>query len=133
MSSIRKVLIVDDEPTILILLEQILIRLDEPTLTVLKARTGREALTIITQEHPDLVFLDVMMPEMDGFKVCAHVKQTLKWQKPYIVLLTAKGQNSEKQYGLQVGANLYMTKPFRPKDVLATAQAVLSLSSPDPS
>ena len=124
----KKVLIVDDEPNILILMEQALEKLeDEDDVELLTARDGLEALNIIKEEKPDLVFLDVMMPKMSGLEVCNTVKNELGMENVYIIMLTAKGQEYDKQSGMAVGANLYMTKPFRPKEVLIKAREVLGL------
>lgn len=126
----KKVLIVDDEPNILILMEQALEKLeDEDDVELLTAKNGLEALDIIQEEKPDLVFLDVMMPKMSGLEVCNTVKNELGMEDVYIIMLTAKGQEYDKQSGLAVGANLYMTKPFRPKEVLAKAREVLGLAT----
>ena len=126
----KKVLIVDDEPNILILMEQALEKLeDEDDVELLMARDGLEALNIIKEQQPDLVFLDVMMPKMSGLEVCNTVKNELGMKDVYIIMLTAKGQEYDKQSGLAVGANLYMTKPFRPKEVLVKAREVLGLTA----
>ena len=126
----KKVLIVDDEPNILILMEQALEKLeDEDDVELLTARDGLEALNIIKEEKPDLVFLDVMMPKMSGLEVCNTVKNELGMENVYIIMLTAKGQEYDKQSGMAVGANLYMTKPFRPKEVLVKAREVLGLTT----
>lgn len=125
----KKVLIVDDEPNILILMEQALEKLeDEDEVELMTAKNGLEALDIIKEEKPDLVFLDVMMPKMSGLEVCNTVKNELKMDDVYIIMLTAKGQEYDKQSGMAVGANLYMTKPFRPKEVLQKAREVLGLT-----
>jgi DNA-binding response OmpR family regulator len=122
----KKVLIVDDEPNILILMEQALEKLeDEDDVILLTAKNGKEALELIIQEHPDLVFLDVMMPKMNGLEVCAQVKQNSNFDNIYIIMLTAKGQEFDKKTGIAVGADLYMTKPFRPKEVLAKSRGIL--------
>lgn len=124
----QKVLIVDDEPNILILMEQALEKLeDDDDVELLTATNGLEALETIQEEKPDLVFLDVMMPKMSGLEVCNTVKNQLKMDDIYIIMLTAKGQEYDKQNGIAVGANLYMTKPFRPKEVLAKSREVLGL------
>jgi two-component system, OmpR family, alkaline phosphatase synthesis response regulator PhoP len=127
---VKKVLIVDDEPNILILMEQALEKLeDEDDVELLTARNGLEALKIIKEEKPDLVFLDVMMPKMSGLEVCNTVKNELGMEDVYIIMLTAKGQEYDKQNGMAVGANLYITKPFRPKEVLLKAREVLGLTA----
>ncbi|MBP0007715.1 MULTISPECIES: response regulator [unclassified Roseofilum] len=122
----KKVLIVDDEPNILILMEQALEKLeDEDDVILLTAKNGQEALEVIEEENPDLVFLDVMMPKMNGLEVCAQVKENSKFDNIYIIMLTAKGQEFDRKTGIAVGADLYMTKPFRPKEVLAKSREIL--------
>ncbi|PLZ96202.1 two-component system response regulator [Fischerella thermalis CCMEE 5268] len=121
----QKILIVDDEPNILILLEQALEALEDEGVELLTARNGEEALEIIQTEKPNLVFLDVMMPKMSGLEVCHAVKHELQIADIYIVMLTAKGQEFDKQKGIDVGADLYLTKPFRPKEVLEKSMQVL--------
>lgn len=124
----KKVLIVDDEPNILILMEQALEKLeDDYNVELLLAKNGVEALELVKAEKPDLIFLDVMMPKMSGLEVCHAVKQELAYPNIYIIMLTAKGQEFDKQSGIAVGADLYMTKPFRPREVLARAKEVLGL------
>lgn len=126
----KKVLIVDDEPNILILMEQALEKLEEDhDVELLTAKNGIEALEMIKAEKPDLVFLDVMMPKMSGLEVCNTVKKELGMQEVYIIMLTAKGQEFDKQSGIAVGADRYMTKPFRPKDVLIKAREVLGMKN----
>ncbi len=121
----QKILIVDDEPNILILMEQALEALEDEGVELLTARNGEEALETIKAEKPNLVFLDVMMPKMNGLEVCHIVKHDLQMTDIYIVILTAKGQEFDKQKGIEVGADLYLTKPFRPKEVLEKSMQVL--------
>ena len=123
----KKVLIVDDEPHIRILMEQTLEELEDREVELILADNGEKALEIIKKEKPQLVFLDVMMPKMSGFEVCKTVKQELDMRNVYIILLTAKGQEFDKQKGNQVGADLYMTKPFDPDEVLQKSLEVLQL------
>ena len=123
----QKILIVDDEPHIRLLLEQTLEDLEDQGVELLTATNGQEALQIIQEEQPELVFLDVMMPQMNGFDVCQAVKHELAIQNVYIVMLTAKGQEFDRQKGTDVGADLYMTKPFDPDEVLEKALEVLKL------
>jgi two-component system, OmpR family, alkaline phosphatase synthesis response regulator PhoP len=125
----KKVLIVDDEPNIVILMEQALEKLEEEDeVELLTARNGIDALEIIQQEKPNLVFLDVMMPKMSGLEVCEKVKNEFKMQDIYIIMLTAKGQEFDRQSGIAVGADLYITKPFRPKEILAKSREILGLN-----
>jgi len=123
----QKVLIVDDEPNILMLMEQALEKLEDEGVELLTATNGQEALRTIEAEKPNLVFLDVMMPKMNGLEVCSKVKRELGLKDVFVILLTAKGQEFDRQKGLDMGANLYMTKPFRPKEVLEKALEVLGL------
>ena len=123
----NKILIVDDEAHIRMLIEQTLEDLEEEGVIFFKAENGEEALKIIQAEKPQLVFLDVMMPKMNGMEVCRHVKKELGLDKVFIVLLTAKGQELDKLKGQEVGANLYMTKPFDPEAILNKAREVLHL------
>ncbi len=101
----QKLLIVDDEAHIRMLLEQTLEELEDEDVEFLTAENGEQALEIIKQENPQLVFLDVMMPKMNGMEVCRRVKKELALDKVYIVLLTAKGQELDRQKGHEVGAD----------------------------
>src|SRR5580765_2891708 len=123
----NKILIVDDEAHIRMLIEQTLEDLEDEDVIIFKAENGEEALEIIQAEKPQLVFLDVMMPKMNGMEVCRRVKKELKLDSIFIVLLTAKGQELDRQKGLEVGADLYMTKPFDPEVILKKAREVLDL------
>ena len=125
-----KILIADDEQLILLLMERTLLDLEDEDaeIEILTAGNGSEALEMIRAEKPDLVFLDVMMPLMDGFDVCNTVKREWDMQEVYIVILTAKGQTIDVQRGGEVGADRYMTKPFDPDEVLEIARGVLGLS-----
>ena len=110
----QKILIVDDEANIRMLIEQTLEELEDEGVEFLTAENGEIALEIIQKENPQLVFLDVMMPKMNGMEVCRRIKRELGMDKVFIVLLTAKGQETDRQKGLDVGADVYMTKPFDP-------------------
>ncbi|RZD14804.1 MAG: response regulator [Candidatus Acidulodesulfobacterium ferriphilum] len=120
-----KVLIADDEPHIRLLLEQTLEDLEDEGLEILVAENGAEALEVIRENKPDMVFLDVMMPKMNGFEVCAEVKNNLKIQDICIVLLTAKGQETDKLKGMESGADMYITKPFNPDDIVKKVREIL--------
>ncbi len=123
----QKLLIVDDEAHIRMLIEQTLEELEDEDVKFFTAENGEEALQIIREENPQLVFLDVMMPKMNGMEVCRRVKKELGLNNVFIVLLTAKGQELDRQKGLEVGADLYMTKPFDPEVILNKAREVLNL------
>lgn len=122
-----KILIVDDEPHLRMLIQQTLEELEDEGVELLTASNGDEALDAIRDEQPSLVFLDVMMPRRNGFDVCNMVKNELGMAHIHIILLTAKGQEFDRQRGQEVGADLYMTKPFDPDALLAKARAVLGL------
>ena len=125
----KKLLIVDDEPHIRMLIEQTLEELEDEDVIFLTAENGEEALEIIQTENPQLVFLDVMMPKMNGMEVCRRIKKELSMDKVFIVLLTAKGQELDRLKGQEVGADVYMTKPFDPEVILAKARQVLRLEN----
>jgi DNA-binding response OmpR family regulator len=124
-----KILIVDDEPHLRTLIQQTLEELEDDGVELLIATNGEEALEAIRTEQPNLVFLDVMMPKKNGFDVCNAVKNELKLENVYIILLTAKGQEFDRQRGQEVGADLYMTKPFDPDALIAKARSVLGFSA----
>jgi DNA-binding response OmpR family regulator len=123
----QKILIVDDESHIRMLIEQTLEELENEGVEFLTAENGEIAFNIIQKENPQLVFLDVMMPKMNGMEVCRKVKKELMLKEVYIVLLTAKGQELDRQKGHEVGADVYMTKPFDPEAILSKAREVLRL------
>ncbi len=122
-----KILIVDDEPHLRMLIQQTLEDLEDEGVELLLATNGEEALATIQAELPNLVFLDVMMPKKNGFDVCQAVKKELGLTQVHIILLTAKGQEFDRLRGEEVGANMYMTKPFDPDALVAQARAVLGL------
>ena len=122
-----KILIVDDEPHLRTLIQQTLEELEDDGVELFTATNGEEALETIKEEQPNLVFLDVMMPKKNGFDVCFTVKRELGLGHIYIILLTAKGQEFDRQRGQEVGADLYMTKPFDPDALLEKARSVLGL------
>jgi len=122
-----KVLIVDDETYIRLLIEQTLEDIEDEGVIILTADNGQDALEIIQAERPKLVFLDVMMPKLSGFEVCEAVKHKMNIQDVFIVLLTAKGQEFDRQEGDRAGANQYMTKPFDPDELAELARTVLEL------
>lgn len=123
------VLIADDEAHIRLLIEQALEDLDEREVEVLTAENGVEALEMIREERPRVAFLDIMMPRMDGYEVCRAVRDDPELEDVYLVLLTAKGQASDKLLGRESGADLYLTKPFDPDELLEIAEMVLGADS----
>lgn len=113
------ILVVDDEPSIL---ELVAYNLQTAGYTVLTATDGIEALDIMESDPPDLVLLDVMLPRLDGFSVCQRIRKT--YDVP-IIMLTARSSEADKVWGLEIGADDYITKPFSPKEMLARVKAVL--------
>lgn len=123
-----KILIVDDEVHIRMLLEQTLEELEEDFgIEILSAQNGEEGLALIKSQQPDVVFLDIMMPKLNGYEVCQRVKDDPSITDIGIVLLTAKGQEVDRRQGLELGASRYMTKPFDPDEVLKVAKELLRL------
>jgi two-component system, OmpR family, alkaline phosphatase synthesis response regulator PhoP len=123
------VLIVDDEQHIRLLIEQTLEELEEDGVELLTAPDGEVALDVVRNHRPELVFLDVMMPKANGFEVCRAIKGDPGLASTYVVLLTAKGQAYDRQEGEAAGADLYMTKPFDPDELLANARRALGLDA----
>jgi two-component system, OmpR family, alkaline phosphatase synthesis response regulator PhoP len=123
------ILIVDDEQHIRLLIEQTLAELEDDGVELLTAGDGEEALSVVEVHKPEMVFLDVMMPKRNGFDVCRAIKNDLALADTYVVLLTAKGQVVDRAQGAEAGADLYMTKPFDPDDLLDRAREVLGLDA----
>ena len=124
----KKILIVDDEVHIKMLLEQTLEELeDEFDVELFTASDGEEGLEFIRRERPDLVFLDIMMPKMNGYEVCRIVMDDPEYSDVKIILLTAKGQEVDRKQGLELGAKMYMTKPFDPDEILKVSKDLLEL------
>lgn len=124
----KKILIVDDEVHIKMLLEQTLEELeDDYDVELFTASDGEEGLEFIRSERPDLVFLDIMMPKMNGYEVCRIVMDDAELNHIKIILLTAKGQEVDRKQGLELGAEMYMTKPFDPDEILKVSKELLKL------
>jgi len=123
------VLIVDDEQHIRLLIEQTLEELEDEGVQLLTAADGEEALEVVGIHRPELVFLDVMMPQKNGFEVCTAIKQDLGLTATKVVLLTAKGQAVDREAGMAAGADRYVTKPFDPDELLAMARELLGLDA----
>jgi DNA-binding response OmpR family regulator len=124
----KKILIVDDEVHIKMLLEQTLEELeDEFEVDLYTASDGEEGLEFIRGKRPDLVFLDIMMPKMNGYEVCRIIKDDTSLKDVKIILLTAKGQEVDRKQGLELGAMMYMTKPFDPDEILRVSKELLEL------
>ena len=122
----RKILIADDEPNIVAALEFLLQR---SGFEVYVARNGDEALKLIEIHRPDLVLLDVMMPQRSGYEVCQRVRENEDWRHIKIVMLSAKGREVEVNKGLSIGADLYVTKPFSTRELVAKINGLLGVSA----
>lgn len=121
-----RVLIVEDEPPIVRALTFLLSRAN---FDVRVARDGEEALEAIERDRPALVLLDVMLPKRDGFEVCQAIRANPEWSDLRIIMLTAKGQEEDRERGLALGADAYLTKPFSTREVLAQVQRLVSLQA----
>lgn len=121
----KKILIVDDQIEVRELIE-VTLRIGD--FEILQAESGPEALKIAHTEKPELMFLDVMMPEggMDGFEVCEQLKKDPETAGIIIVMLTAKGQEKDRQRGREAGADDYFTKPFSPLELMKKVEEVLT-------
>lgn len=122
-----KILVCDDEPFILKALTFIIRKEGH---TVLEAKNGDEALDRIRADRPAVVFLDVMMPKRNGFEVLQEIRKDESFKGVYIILLTAKGQDSDRERGLSLGANEFMTKPFSPAAILTRLREILASRGP---
>lgn len=118
----QRILIADDEPNIVISLEYLMKRAGYE---VSVARDGQETIDAIRRERPHLVLLDVMMPKKSGFEVCQELRADEALKGTLVLMLTAKGRDTDVDKGLGVGADAYMTKPFATKDLLAKVSELL--------
>ncbi|AKH21028.1 response regulator transcription factor [Sedimenticola thiotaurini] len=119
----QHILIVDDEKNIAISVDYLLRR---EGYAVSVAHDGEEGLRLIREERPDLVLLDIMMPRLDGFQVCEAVRQDPALAGIRIVMLTAKGRDAEREKGLALGADAYITKPFSTRELVSQIKALLA-------
>lgn len=117
-----KILVADDEPNIVLSLEFLM---QQAGFEVRTVGDGDAALAAMEREAPDLVLLDVMMPKMDGYEVCQTIRQNPAWKNVRIVMLTAKGRDVEREKGLAMGADDYVTKPFATQELVAKVNEIL--------
>ena len=120
----KRILIADDEPNIVISLEYLMKR---EGFEVYVANDGEATLAALASLRPDLVLLDIMLPKKSGFEVCQQIRANSKWKDIKVVMLTAKGRETEVSKGLALGADVYVTKPFSTKDLVAQVRALLGL------
>jgi DNA-binding response OmpR family regulator len=123
MNEPHKILIVDDDPYILMSLEFLM---KKHGYNVMVARNGAEALEIVNSQVPDLILLDIMMPDVDGYAICQHIKSTKKLQDAKVVFMSAKTKEADIQKGYDLGASLYITKPFSTRDLIKQIQELLN-------
>lgn len=120
----KKILVVDDEPCILRSLQFQLERVGK--LDVITAIDGEEALRLIENERPCIIFLDIMLPKKSGYEICKQIKTDPRLSDIYVIILSARGQLNEISKGIELGADEYMTKPFDPSLVLERARKILA-------
>ena len=118
----EKILVVDDEQD---LVKLVRFNLEKDGYKVISAFNGEDALFLARKERPDLIVLDLMLPGIDGLEVCKKLKADTELVNIAVIMLTAKGEESDITLGLKIGADDYMTKPFSPKELVARVQAVL--------
>jgi DNA-binding response OmpR family regulator len=118
----KSVLVVDDEPNIVLSLEFLM---TQAGYEVRIARDGNEALEAVVEKTPDLILLDLMIPGRDGYDVCQTLRRSEEWATIPIIMLTAKGREVEKEKGLALGANDYVTKPFSTSELTARVKKLL--------
>ena len=118
----KKILIAEDEPSIVVSLE-FLLRNAGHEVTV--ARDGEEALRLVATARPDLVVLDIMLPSVSGFEVCRGIREDPATRGTRVLMLTARGRESEMQKGIAAGADAYMTKPFSTKELMEVVARLL--------
>ncbi|MBL7768447.1 MAG: response regulator [Flavipsychrobacter sp.] len=118
----KKILVVDDDPYILMSLEFLM---QKNGYSVIVARNGREALHLAEQEKPDLVLLDIMMPDVDGFAICEYIKQQPALKDTIVVFLSAKTRESDLRKGLELGAAKYVFKPFSTRSLIKEINQLL--------
>lgn len=123
----KKVLIADDEPNIVASLQFLMAR---GGYEVAVARNGEEALALVETFAPDLVLLDVMMPQRSGYDVCQRMRHRADWGHIKILMLSAKGREAEVSKGLSLGADAYVTKPFSNRELVARVRALLGDEEP---
>jgi DNA-binding response OmpR family regulator len=122
----KTILVADDEPSLRLLVKA---TLAARKYTLLEVSNGQDALNIARQVNPDLVLLDVMMPFLTGFQVCTELKKDASTCRIPVIILTAKGGQDDKDMATSVGASHFITKPFRPPELLKAVDFVLNLSA----
>jgi len=125
-----RVLIVDDDPDILRLVSY---NIGQAGFEVIAASTGRKALEIAQKQHPDLIILDVMLPDVDGMEVCRTLRRQYPSRRIPIIMLTARGDEIDRVVGFELGADDYVAKPFSPRELVLRVKSILRRSGGEPS
>jgi DNA-binding response OmpR family regulator len=123
MELIKKVLVVDDDPYILMSLEFLM---KKNGYDVMVARNGTEALDIVGKQLPDLVLLDITMPDVDGYEICRQIKKSARLKHTKVVFMSAKTKEADVQKGYDLGAALYVTKPFSTRELVKQIKGLLA-------
>jgi two-component system, OmpR family, alkaline phosphatase synthesis response regulator PhoP len=119
----KSILVVEDEPNIVLSLQFLM---KQAGFDVRVARDGEEALREVENRAPDLILLDVMIPKRDGYDVCQTIRANPDWGYIYIIMLTAKGREVDREKGISLGANDYVTKPFSTRDLTEKVKQLLN-------
>ncbi|MBD1825353.1 response regulator transcription factor [Cyanobacteria bacterium FACHB-63] len=122
----RRLLLIDDDPNLILLVKDYL---EFRGYEVVTAENGREALEVLEQDIPDMIICDVMMPEMDGYQLVSNIRQDPKTSWIPVLFLSAKGQSQDRVKGLNIGADVYMVKPFEPEELVAQVESSLKQAS----
>ncbi|MBU0599697.1 response regulator [bacterium] len=117
----KKILIVEDDPDIIDILKVTL----EDKYKILEACNGIKAVNMVYEQNPDLVILDINLPEMNGYQVCRLLKEDKNYQSLPVLILTSKSQKRDRFWGMEAGADKYITKPFNPEEVLDCIEELL--------
>jgi two-component system, OmpR family, alkaline phosphatase synthesis response regulator PhoP len=125
MEMAKSILVVEDEPNIVLSLQFLM---KKAGFDVRVARDGEEALAAVEQRAPDLILLDVMIPKRDGYDVCQTIRSNPDWSGIFIIMLTAKGRDVDREKGIALGANDYVTKPFSTRDLTEKVKQILDVS-----
>ena len=120
----KKLLLIDDDPNLILLVKDYL---EFRGYNVTSAENGREALNILEKETPDMIICDVMMPEVDGYSLVQKIRENVETRAIPVMLLSAKSQSQDRVKGLNIGADLYMAKPFEPQELVAQVKSTLDL------
>lgn len=123
MNNKKKILLVDDEQDMVYAVKM---QLEASGFKVLTAQDGQEGLDKARKENPDLIILDLMLPRIDGYKICRMLKFDEKYKNIPVIIYTARAQEADEKLGYEVGADAYLTKPFDPKKLLAKINELLN-------